>query len=191
MALFDTTNETYSCLAPASFGAAALLATWLAGCGASAPAPPVTDGEQLSTFAADPAIDCAACAEWNAAREPFRVYGNTDSVGVAGLSALLVTSDEGHILLDAGLPQSAPIADGFRFTADPARVAAFRESIATVAALPCDIVLSVHPGFTDIDGKLTRLRAEPGVNPFIDPQGCRAYAVNAAQLLEARVAAEE
>jgi metallo-beta-lactamase class B len=81
-------------------------------------------------------------------------------------------------------------ADSFRFTADPARLAAFRASIAKVATLPCDIVLAVHPGFTDIDGKLKRRAANPSANPFIEAQGCRAYAANAAKSLEARVAAE-
>jgi metallo-beta-lactamase class B len=81
-------------------------------------------------------------------------------------------------------------ADSFRYTADPARVAAFRASIAKVAALPCDIVLAVHPGFTDIDGKLKRRAANPSTDPFIDAQGCRAYAASAAKSLEARVANE-
>ena len=44
-------------------------------------------------------------------RAPFRVFGNTYYVGVAGLSAILVTSDAGSILLDGGLPQSAALID--------------------------------------------------------------------------------
>jgi metallo-beta-lactamase class B len=276
-----------------------------------------------SSFKADPPMSCPACAEWNGARAPFRIFGNTYYVGVAGLSSVLVTSAQGHILLDGGLPQSAPLidanirtlgfrtedvrlivashehydhvggiaalqrasgamvahsepgakalasgepnpddpqyafgrqanaypavknmrvvadgetlrvgplaitahrtpghtpgsttwswqacdgprclnmvyadslnpvsADSFRYTADPARVAAFRASIAKVAALPCDIVLAVHPGFTDIDGKLKRRAANPSTDPFIDAQGCRAYAASAAKSLEARVANE-
>jgi metallo-beta-lactamase class B len=54
-------------------------------------------------------INCGSCAEWNRAQEPFNVYGNTWYVGTAGLSALLVTGPQGHILLDGGLPQSAPL----------------------------------------------------------------------------------
>ena len=56
----------------------------------------------------DPAIACDACAEWNREREPSLVFGNTYSVGVAGLSSILIASDAGLILLDGGLPQSAP-----------------------------------------------------------------------------------
>src|SRR5687768_16969836 len=61
------------------------------------------------SFEADPPIECSACAEWNAPRPASRVFGNTYSVGVAGLSALLITSPDGLILVDGGLPQSAPL----------------------------------------------------------------------------------
>lgn len=37
------------------------------------------------------------------------MFGNTYYVGTAGLSAILVTSPKGHILLDGALPQSAPL----------------------------------------------------------------------------------
>ena len=59
----------------------------------------------------DPPVSCDACDEWNAPQQPFRVFGNTYYVGVAGLSAVLITSDTGHILLDGALPQSAPLID--------------------------------------------------------------------------------
>ena len=59
----------------------------------------------------DPAIACDSCDEWNRPVDPFRVYGNTYYAGTAGLSVVLVTSDDGHLLLDGGLPQSAPIID--------------------------------------------------------------------------------
>jgi len=71
----------------------------------------------------DPPHQCDACDGWNRPQTPFRVFGNTYFVGTAGLGAVLVTSDAGHILLDGGLPQSAVPIDasiralGFR-TAD-------------------------------------------------------------------------
>ncbi|HSJ12870.1 MAG TPA: subclass B3 metallo-beta-lactamase [Longimicrobiales bacterium] len=56
------------------------------------------------------ARECPSCAEWNAPREPFRIHGNTYYVGTHGLAAILITSPDGHILIDAGLPESvAPI----------------------------------------------------------------------------------
>ena len=57
----------------------------------------------------DPPNVCSSCDEWNQPREPFRVFGNTYYVGTDGLSAMLITSDQGHILLDGGLTQSAPL----------------------------------------------------------------------------------
>lgn len=59
----------------------------------------------------DPPSTCSSCAEWNAPRQPFKVYGNTYFVGPGGVSALLITSDQGHILVDTGLPQSAAVID--------------------------------------------------------------------------------
>lgn len=55
------------------------------------------------------ATECGSCAEWNTPHKPFRVYGNSWFVGTHGLSAVLLTSASGHVLIDAGLPESAPI----------------------------------------------------------------------------------
>ena len=55
------------------------------------------------------AIECPACAEWNAPQRPIRLHGNTYYVGTHGLGAILITSPQGHVLIDGGLPQSAPI----------------------------------------------------------------------------------
>ena len=54
-------------------------------------------------------IACAACEEWNLPQEPFRIHGRTYYVGTRGLSSILIASDEGHVLIDGGLPQSAPL----------------------------------------------------------------------------------
>jgi len=275
----------------------------------------------------DPPQVCESCDAWNRPREPFRVFGNTYYVGTEGLSSLLITSDQGHILLDGALAQSAPLiaanirklgfkiedvkfitnshahydhaagiaalqrasgavvlasasgaqalasgnaspddpqagfglaanafaavknlrvvkdgevvrvgpsaiemhdtaghtpgsttwawrscvgerclnivyadsltpvaAPGFRYTGDaktPSRVDRFRKSIATVAALPCDIVITTHPSATNLDAKLERRAGNPASDPLIDPQGCRALAATASKQLDARVAEEQ
>jgi metallo-beta-lactamase class B len=72
---------------------------------------PILFAAGFATFAvanaqAPPA--CKECAEWNVSQQPFRVYGNTYYVGVHGLSSILITSKEGHVLIDGDLPESAP-----------------------------------------------------------------------------------
>jgi metallo-beta-lactamase class B len=47
--------------------------------------------------------------EWNRPIEPFRVVGNLYYVGAAGVSSYLITTPEGHVLLDAGFRETAPI----------------------------------------------------------------------------------
>ncbi|MBW3511299.1 subclass B3 metallo-beta-lactamase [Janthinobacterium sp. NKUCC06_STL] len=271
----------------------------------------------------DKPVNCDNCKEWNAPVKPFNVFGNTWYVGTAGLSAVLVTSPQGHILLDGALPQSAPLiianikALGFRiedvkyilnshahwdhaggiaalqrasgaivmasaaaapvlqsgtngkddpqYQADPvvhvAKVrkvslvgegdtvkvgplsltahmtpghtpggttwtwtscegqrcldvvyadslnpyssgdftytgkggkpdisASFEASIAKVAALPCDIIIPVHPGTTDVLGKAARRSGQD--NPLIDAGACRAYAAEAGGLLAKKLAKE-
>ena len=265
------------------------------------------------------AFQCRNCNEWNQPQQPFNVAANTWYVGTQGLSALLVTGPQGHILLDGALPQSAaqierniaalgfriedvklivnshahfdhaggiaalqarsgaqvatsahgaqvlrdgiigkddpqytpdehpavpkvpgargvadgetlrvgPLAitahltpghtprsttwtwtscdakgclnmvyadsvtavsaDGFRFTG--ARAAQIRNSIDKIAALPCDVVVSTHPDFTDTFEKLAA--RTPAHNTFITPDGCRKYAAEAHQRLDARLASEQ
>ena len=50
-------------------------------------------GQAPTRIQPDPAITCDSCVEWNQPREPFKVFGNTYYVGVAGLSAVLIASD--------------------------------------------------------------------------------------------------
>jgi metallo-beta-lactamase class B len=59
----------------------------------------------------DPPKACDGCDEWNKDQPGSKVFGNTYNVGPEGLSAVLITSPDGHILLDGALPQSAAIID--------------------------------------------------------------------------------
>lgn len=45
---------------------------------------------------------------WSQEQAPFRIYGDTFYVGTRGLSAILVTSPRGDILIDGAIPQAAP-----------------------------------------------------------------------------------
>jgi metallo-beta-lactamase class B len=58
---------------------------------------------------------CSGCPAWDVAQAPFQIYGNTYYVGVKALSAILITSSAGHVLIDGALRQSAAqIVDNIR-----------------------------------------------------------------------------
>jgi metallo-beta-lactamase class B len=59
----------------------------------------------------DPPHKCADCDDWNRPHEPFKVFGNTYYVGVEGISSVLIVGNQGSILLDGALPQSAASID--------------------------------------------------------------------------------
>jgi metallo-beta-lactamase class B len=57
----------------------------------------------------------AVAADWYGPQEPFALFGNTWYVGTHGLSAVLITSPQGHILIDGAGPEAPPaIADHIR-----------------------------------------------------------------------------
>lgn len=55
-----------------------------------------------------PQEDEATRRAWNRPVEPFRVAGNIYYVGVAGVTSFLITTPEGHILLDGGFAETVP-----------------------------------------------------------------------------------
>ena len=84
-------------------------------------------------------------------------------------------------------------ADGYFFT-DPAHQVladGFRQSFATMRVLPCDILISAHPGQSGGDVKATRLRAGADPNPFIDPHACQAFADQFGVMFDKRIADEK
>lgn len=79
--------------------------------------------------------------------------------------------------------------DNYRYSDDiahPGYLARFRRSIETVRALPCDILLTPHPGSNQLWQRL----AAGGRGQLIDPGACRRYAEFARQALDARIAQE-
>ena len=48
-------------------------------------------------------------AKWNQPVEPFRVIGPVHYVGTNELAAFLIATPAGHVLIDGGLPESAPL----------------------------------------------------------------------------------
>ncbi|MDH7640708.1 subclass B3 metallo-beta-lactamase [Sphingomonas oryzagri] len=84
-------------------------------------------------------------------------------------------------------------AGDYRFS-DPAHAVAlanFRRTIATVRRLPCDILITAHPGQSGGDVKFAKLLQSRDPNPFVDPEACRTYADAAATALDKQIAKEK
>lgn len=110
----------------------------------------------------------------------------------AGSTSWTWTSCEGRRCLRIAYADSlsAVSAPGYRFLDHPAYVAGFRRALATVAALPCDILLTPHPDASGFWEKVARRKSPADVAPLIDPQACRDYAADAGKDLDARLATE-
>jgi metallo-beta-lactamase class B len=74
--------------------------------------------------------------------------------------------------------------DDYRFSDHPAYVAAFRASIAKVAASPCEILLTPHPSASHMRERLALGK------PLFDSDACRAYATQLTANLNQRLAKE-
>ncbi|MBA3885311.1 MAG: subclass B3 metallo-beta-lactamase [Acidobacteria bacterium] len=102
---------------------------------------------------------CASCTEWNAPQRPVHLFGNTYYVGTRGLASVLIASPEGHVILDGGLPDSAPLilanikALGF----DPAHVT---------------LILNSHAHF-DHAGGIAALQRASGARVAASPASAR------------------
>lgn len=88
--------------------------------------------------------------EWTTPVEPFNIAGNLNYVGTEGVSGFLITTPEGHILIDGGMPEGAPL---------------ILESIRKLGFDPADvkILLNTHAHF-DHAGGLAALKAETGAS---------------------------
>jgi metallo-beta-lactamase class B len=53
--------------------------------------------------------DSGERAAWNEPVQPLRIIGDIYYVGVSGVTSFLITTPQGHILLDGGLAETAPL----------------------------------------------------------------------------------
>ena len=58
--------------------------------------------------AAENAAQRKVWASWNSPFKPFRIIGNVHYVGASGVSSFLITTPQGHILLDTGFATTVP-----------------------------------------------------------------------------------
>jgi metallo-beta-lactamase class B len=63
----------------------------------------------LSTFAAAAQTTPRAWQAWNEPVEPFRIAGNLYYVGASDLTSFLIATPKGHILIDGGMEETAPL----------------------------------------------------------------------------------
>ena len=95
-------------------------------------------------------LECTYCEAWNEPHAPFHLFGDAYYVGTAGLSAILITTPDGHVLIDGALPQSAPL---------------ILENIRTLGFDPADVrwLLNSHAHFDHAAG-LAALKHATGAN---------------------------
>ena len=91
-------------------------------------------------------------ANWTAPHEPFRIGDNLYYVGTAGLGAYLLTSPQGHVLIDGAMPTSAKMIEA---------------NIEKLGFKPGDVkvLLNTHAHF-DHAGGLAELKADTGAKLY-------------------------
>lgn len=92
-------------------------------------------------------------ADWSRPFEPFRIVGNVYWVGTYDLSSFLITSPEGHVLINTGLTDSVPQILG---------------NIRTLGFRPVDvkILTATHAHWDHVAG-LARLKKATGARVFM------------------------
>ena len=92
-----------------TFALAALLATgFIAGCQAPPTIATATPTPAPSVRTLPAPTPCAEDPGWSDPTTPRHVFGNTWFVGTCSISAILITSNDGHVLIDAATEQAAP-----------------------------------------------------------------------------------
>jgi metallo-beta-lactamase class B len=99
-------------------------------------------------------------ATWTTPIKPFRIYGNSFYVGSKGLSAVLVTSPQGHILIDGTLKQNAPLIE--------ANIRALGFKLSDIKA-----ILNSH-AHSDHAGALAQLAKDTGAPVYASQAGALA-----------------
>ncbi len=133
------------------------LALLFTGC-ATPGTPPSNATPQQAAWAAQ----CSDDSGWDDPGPPFRVYGNTYYVGTCGIASILVTGDQGNILIDSGTEKGADL------------VAA---NIRALGFDPSDVkVLLMTHEHGDHIGSMARLQQLTGARLLASPPAAEALA---------------
>jgi metallo-beta-lactamase class B len=129
-----------------------------------------------------------------------RVVGDGDEIRLGNLMVTAMTTP-GHtpgalswrwVSCDGGVCPTVVYADSLspvsrdnhRFSDHPDYLAAYRASIAKIAASPCDILVTPHPSASNMRDRLALGK------PLLDPDACRDYAAGLTKQLDERLARE-
>jgi metallo-beta-lactamase class B len=126
-------------------------------------AAPLTVPAQTTPATRDSAaVDCSSSSMWNTPQRPLQIFGNSYFVGTYCLSAILVTSPGGHVLIDGALPESAP---------------GILASIRALGFRPEDVklILNSHAHF-DHAGGIAALQRATGARVAASPASARVIA---------------
>ena len=89
--------------------AAMLFASALAGCATPTPsARGLASDAQIAAAEREPIDETGIAMRWNDRLAPFTIIDNVHYVGTYGLGVFLVTTPDGHVLIDGALAQSVP-----------------------------------------------------------------------------------
>ncbi len=70
----------------------------------------VTSLEPGTTFPQQAFLDrCEDWDEWDKPAPPFQLLGDTWYVGTCGIAAILIVTEKGHVLIDSGTVEAAPL----------------------------------------------------------------------------------
>ena len=100
---------------------------------------------------------------------------------------------EGGRQLDAVIIGSPNVNQGYQLVGNPAypEIADdYARTFRVLKSLPCDLFLGAHGSYYDMVTKVARLKTS-SVNPFIDPDGYRAYVENREQAFQAELARQQ
>lgn len=133
------------------------MALLLAGCAA-----PAAQHSNAVTQQAAWAAQCTDDSGWDDPGPPFKVYGNTYYVGTCGIGSILITGDQGDILIDSGTEKGADL------------IAA---NIRALGFDPADVkVLLMTHEHGDHIGGMAKLQQLTGARLFASPPAAEALA---------------
>jgi hypothetical protein len=119
-------------------------------------------------------------SDWTQPFPPFRIADNLYYVGSKGLANYLVTTPEGHILINSDLEANVPLIQasieklGFKFS----------------DVKPCDYFLGAHGAYFDMEAKYKRITGGDR-SAFVDRDGYKKFVADKEQEFRAELAKQE